>query len=151
MDTPLPTGKLPAALLAELLTGAGNAPEVRIGPRVGEDACAIDVPAGTLVAATDPITLTGSGVGAHAVRINANDVAVMGVRPRWFMAVVLMPKDTPVAAVRALFEEQECRPFAISAVTGEGVDGLVGEMWKLIERDRRERARTEEAREDDWT
>lgn len=105
MDTPLPTGKLPASLLAELLTGSGNAPEVRIGPRVGEDACAIDVPAGTLVAATDPITLTGSGVGAHAVRINANDVAVMGVRPRWFMAVVLMPKDTPVGAVRALFKE----------------------------------------------
>src|SRR5262249_51738231 len=53
-------------------------PEVRLGPRLGEDACAIDVPGGTLVVATDPITLTGAGVGRHAVVVNANDVAGVG-------------------------------------------------------------------------
>jgi hydrogenase maturation factor len=79
-------------------------PEVRLGPRVGEDACAIDVPSGTLVVATDPITLTGAGVGAHAVVVNANDVAVMGVRPRWFLAAVLLPEGTGEAEVRALFD-----------------------------------------------
>jgi hydrogenase maturation factor len=104
MEEPLGAGKLPATLLAELLAaGAAAAPEVRIGPRVGEDACAIDVPAGTLVAATDPITLTGDAVGAHAVVINANDVAVMGVRPRWFLAVVLMPEGTRPPELRSLF------------------------------------------------
>ncbi len=100
----LPPGKLPPGLLAELLsTRVPLPPEVRLGPRVGEDACAIDVPAGTLVAATDPITLTGSEVGAHAVLINANDVAVMGVRPRWFLAVILLPEATLADDVRALF------------------------------------------------
>jgi len=101
---PLPNGKLPAALLAELLPDAASLPEeVRVGPRVGEDGCAIAVRAGTLVAATDPITLVGSGVGAHAVWINANDVAVMGVRPRWFLASVLLPPGTREDEVRAVF------------------------------------------------
>lgn len=100
----LPTGKLSPKLLAELLSSAGPAPaEVLLGPAVGEDACAIDVPAGVLVAATDPITLTGSGVGAHAVWINANDVAVMGARPRWFLSSVLLPPGTTADDVRALF------------------------------------------------
>jgi hydrogenase maturation factor len=104
VSRPLPTGKLPPALLDELLrSGPPLPPEIRVGPGIGEDACAIDVPAGTLVAATDPITLTGSGVGSHAVIINANDVAVMGVRPRWFLAAVLLPTDTGEDAVRALF------------------------------------------------
>lgn len=100
----LPAGKLPPRLLRGLLaSGPALPPEVRLGPRVGEDACAIDVPAGALVAATDPITMIGSGVGAHAVAVNANDVAVMGVRPRWFLAVVLLPEGTREGEVEELF------------------------------------------------
>jgi hydrogenase maturation factor len=102
----LPTGKLPPALLRELLeAGAALPPEVRLGPRLGEDACAIEVPGGALVAASDPITLTGSGVGAHAVVINANDVAAMGVRPRWFLATALFPVGTRADDVRVFFAE----------------------------------------------
>lgn len=90
-------------MLRELLAEAAvAAPEVLLGPAPGEDACAIAVGGGVLVAATDPITLTGSGVGAHAVVINANDVAVMGVRPRWFLATVLLPEGTEAREVRAL-------------------------------------------------
>jgi hydrogenase maturation factor len=78
-DRPLPPGKLPAALLRELLASGPPAPEeLRLPPAVGEDACVIQVAGGALVAATDPVTLTGHGVGAHAVVINANDVAVLG-------------------------------------------------------------------------
>jgi hydrogenase maturation factor len=100
----LRTGKLPPELLRELLRSDAPVPsELRLGPAVGEDACAVDVPAGTLVAATDPITLTGSEVGSFAVTINANDVAVMGVRPRWFMAAVLLPVGSTEQDVRALF------------------------------------------------
>lgn len=103
---PLATGKLPPALLHELLeTNPALPPEVLLGPALGEDACAIEVPAGVLVAATDPITLTGSGVGAHSVLVNANDVAVLGVRPRWFLAAVLLPEGTRDGDVRHLFAE----------------------------------------------
>ncbi len=104
--TVLPRGKLSASLLRELLAGADPLPpEVLVPPRLGEDGCVIRVEGGALIAATDPITLTGSGVGAHAVVINANDVAVMGARPRWFLACVLLPLGTSEQDVRALFAE----------------------------------------------
>ena len=103
-DRVLPPGKLPASLLEELLATVPEAPpELRIGPRAGEDACAIDLPAGTLVATTDPITLTGSDVARYAVAINANDVAAMGLAPRWFQAAVLLPVGTRESEVRSLF------------------------------------------------
>ena len=98
----LPAGKFPPDFLARLLAGA-LPPEVVLGPHVGEDACVIEVEAGTLVAATDPITLTGAGVGAHAVIVNANDVAVTGVRPRWFLACVLLPEGSTRGDAAALF------------------------------------------------
>ncbi|MGH6921152.1 MAG: AIR synthase related protein, partial [Geminicoccaceae bacterium] len=99
-------GKLPAALLRRLLQMGGPAPaEVLLPPAIGEDACAIAIRGGTLVAATDPITLTGNEIGGHAVVINANDVAVTGVWPRWFLAVVLLPPGTGAAAIEALFAD----------------------------------------------
>src|SRR5262245_36936253 len=100
----LQSGKLPLALLASLLDEFAPAPpEVRLPARVGEDACAIDVPAATLVVAADPITLTAADVGRLSVLVSANDVAVCGARPRWFLAVVLVPPGTTEGAVRALF------------------------------------------------
>lgn len=100
----LPIGKLPAEVLRKLLAaGPPLPPEVRIGPAPGEDACAIELPGGVLVAASDPITLTGEQVGASAVVINANDVAVMGVQPRWFLATVLLPEGTREDALAPLF------------------------------------------------
>jgi hydrogenase maturation factor len=36
------------------------------------------------------------------VLVSANDVAVMGVRPRWFLATVLLPPGSEAAEVRAL-------------------------------------------------
>ena len=99
---PLPAGKLAPDFLARLIEMSLPS-EVALGPRIGEDACAIEVEAGTLVAATDPITLTGAGVGAHAVAINANDVAVTGVRPRWFLACVLLPEGSSREDAETLF------------------------------------------------
>ncbi len=103
---PLDAGKLPAALLRELLAGAAPPPpEILLPPRIGEDAGVVEVTGGALVVASDPVTLTGHGVGAHAVVVNANDVAVMGVRPRWFLATVLLPLATGEEDVRRLFAE----------------------------------------------
>ncbi len=146
VNEPLPKGKLPPGLLAEVL-GLQPAlpPEVRLGPRLGEDACAIDVDAGTLVVATDPITLTGDAVGAHAVAINANDVAVMGVRPRWFLAAVLFPERARSADVRVLFASMRDALAAldvtlvgghteITSVVSQTV--VVGQMLGMAERGR---------------
>lgn len=94
---------MPPALLADLLAGLRVAPDVLLGPRIGEDACAIDIPSGVLVAATDPITFTAQDTGRLSVVVNANDIAVMGVRPRWFLAVILLPSGTTESTVWELF------------------------------------------------
>ncbi len=107
-DRPLAAGKLPAALLGRLLDRhRRHSADLLLGPAVGEDAGVSAIGGGALVAATDPITLTGRQVGGHAVVINANDVAVMGVRPRWFLAVFLLPVGTTEAEVAALFEDMQ--------------------------------------------
>jgi len=101
---PLAAGKIPLALLSGLLDEfPPSPPELRLGARIGEDACAIDVPEGTLIAAADPITLTGEDAGGLAVLVNANDVAVSGARPRWFLAVVLVPPGTTDRNLQELF------------------------------------------------
>lgn len=100
----LPEGKVPVELLARALGRMPPLPqEVRLGPAVGEDAAAIDVPGGTLVVATDPITLTSGDLGRFSVLVNANDVAVTGARPRWFLAVALLPPGSTEVDVEALF------------------------------------------------
>ena len=143
-DDRIPVGKLPTELLGRLLGGLGPLPpEVRLGPAVGEDACALDVPAGTLVAATDPITLTGRDIGRFSVIINANDVAVMGARPRWFLATTLLPPGTTVGDVEELFATMQ---DALATVGATMVGGhteitpavtqpvVVGQMLGITER-----------------
>jgi hydrogenase maturation factor len=93
----------PDLLAAVLAAGLPVPPEVEVGPGVGEDACAIAIGAGHLIATSDPITLTNADVGRLAALVNANDVAVMGARPRWFLATVLLPIGTTEADVRDLF------------------------------------------------
>jgi hydrogenase expression/formation protein HypE len=101
---PLRSGKIPVGLLAELLAELPPAPpELRLGPRVGEDACAIEIAGGALIAASDPITLSSEEIGRLAVIVNANDLAVTGARPRWFLAVILVPPGTDESVVRGVF------------------------------------------------
>lgn len=105
---PLPVGKLGSDILAGLLAGLPTPAEVLLGPAVGEDAGAIDMAGGgTLIVATDPITLTGQDIGRYAVTVNANDVAVTGVRPRWFLASILLPAGTTIAEVESIFVDMK--------------------------------------------
>jgi hydrogenase maturation factor len=69
---------------------------------MGEDAAVIDMGSTYLVAKTDPITFATEEIGWYAVNVNANDIAVMGAVPRWFLATVLLPEKmaTEVLAER---------------------------------------------------
>ncbi len=92
----LRTGKLPQALLAELLARIpSNDPRVLFGPGVGRDAAVIDLGDRLIVAKSDPVTFAGDRIGWYAVNVNANDVACMGARPAWFLATVLLPAEAP--------------------------------------------------------
>ena len=116
-DCVLEVGKLPPDLLAEVLvTGRPVPPELLLPPTVGEDAGVIAVQGGALIAASDPVTLTGQDVGAHAALVNANDIAVMGARPRWFLATVLLPVGTTEDAVRALYRRMHEALAGLDAV-----------------------------------
>jgi hydrogenase expression/formation protein HypE len=100
-------GKLPAAQLDAMLGRLTKSdPRVLIGPRLGEDAAVIEFDDRCLVVTTDPITFAIDRIGWYAVHVNANDVAVMGARPRWFFAVLLLPeRQTTGAMVDAIFDD----------------------------------------------
>lgn len=113
----LETGKLPAGLLRALLDpGTPPPPELLLPPSIGEDAGALAIEDGVLIAASDPVTLTGSAVAAHSVLVNANDVAVMGAEPRWFLCTALLPVGTTEEDVKGLFREMHAVLARIGAV-----------------------------------
>jgi hydrogenase maturation factor len=88
-------GKLPAAQLHDLLAGLPQQdPRVILGPKIGEDAAVLDLGHSYLVAASDPVTFAADRIGWYVVHVNANDVAVLGAEPRWFLAVLLLPEGS---------------------------------------------------------
>jgi hydrogenase expression/formation protein HypE len=122
MATFLPVGKLRPALLGELLSRhAAPDPRVVVGPRIGEDAAVLDMGDRYLVATTDPITFVTEDLGWYALVVNANDLAVRGAAPRWFMATCLLPEGrTSEADVTALFAQlgAACRAHGVTLVGG---------------------------------
>jgi hydrogenase maturation factor len=95
--------------------------------------------------AADPITLTAEDIAWLSVVVNANDVAVSGGRPQWFLAVVLVPPGTAEGVVRDLFA---AFPRALAEVGASLVGGhtevtpavnrpvVIGQMLGLVERGR---------------
>jgi hydrogenase expression/formation protein HypE len=118
----LPAGKLPAPLLEKLLTRfAPHDPRIVVGPRTGEDAAVFDFGDRYLVAKTDPITFATSEIGWYAVNVNANDVAVMGAQPRWFLASVLLPaRQATSELAEAIFAQMydACLALGVSLAGG---------------------------------
>ncbi len=106
--TSYPIGKLPQADLVRLLDHALPRPDPRVvfGPGLGRDAAVIDVGERYLVAKTDPITFATDEIGWYVVHINANDVACLGARPRWFIVTLLLPEEqTSPAMVEMIFDQ----------------------------------------------
>ncbi len=102
----LKLGKLEWSALERLLRllpvgGEG----VLVGPGVGEDAAVIRAGEGFIVAHVDPITAAAERVGYLAVHVAANDVAVRGVRPQWFMPTVLLPEGAEDELAERVFRD----------------------------------------------
>lgn len=137
-------GKLPAALLAELLAKVEiRDPRVALGPRPGEDAALIDYGDRYLVAKTDPITFATDLIGWYLVQVNANDLAVMGATPRWLMATLLLPEGASPNLAGDILDQltEACEALDISLVGGHteitydlprpiAVGALLGEVDK---------------------
>ncbi len=118
----LPVGKLRAPLLQALLDKRPvRDPRVIVGPTVGEDAAVIDLGDRYLIATADPITFATDEIGWYALQVNANDVAVRGARPRWFLATLLLPEGrTSDESVEQLFAELHaaCEELDVALVGG---------------------------------
>lgn len=118
----LPVGKLRAETLQAVFDKHPiRDPRVVVGPRVGEDAAVIDLGDRYLVATADPITFAAEQPAWYALQVNANDVAVRGARPRWFLATLLLPEGhTTDEMVRALFDElaEACTEMDVTLVGG---------------------------------
>lgn len=118
----LPAGKLPLPLLEKFLTRfAPSDPRIIVGPRTGEDAAVLDFGDRYLVAKTDPITFATNEIGWYAVNVNANDIAVMGATPRWFLATVLLPAGQATAELAEMIFAQlhsACAALGVSLAGG---------------------------------
>jgi hydrogenase maturation factor len=140
-------GKLDPRLLSELLSGNRiRDPRVVLRPAVGEDVCAIDMGDRYLVAKTDPITFATDRIGWYVVQVNANDLATVGARPRWFLCTALLPeRGTDEALVRAIWadltralESIDCALCGGHTEITIGLDRpiLVGQMLGEVARER---------------
>ncbi|MCK4375686.1 MAG: hydrogenase expression/formation protein, partial [Candidatus Brocadiae bacterium] len=140
-------GKLNPELLAELL--ASNVIEdqrVVLRPAVGRDVCAIRMDGSYLVAKTDPITFATERIGWYVVHVNANDIATVGARPKWFLLTALLPETgTDEALVRRIWQEVQsalrgigCELCGGHTEVTVGLDRpiLVGQMLGEVDADR---------------
>lgn len=147
VEAPLPPGKLPAKLLERLLKKyASDGTGVVVGPSIGIDSAVLDLKKGYLVAKTDPITFVAEEIGSYAVDINANDIAVMGGTPRWFLATILLPSGKATASsVERIFKglSSACKKNGVTLCGGHteitfGIDRpiIIGQMLGEVPKDR---------------
>jgi len=121
MET-LPTGKLKSDFLEKILGKIEiKDKNVIVGPGIGEDAAAIDVGEYYLLLKSDPITFVSDRIGWYVVNINANDIAVMGGSPRYFLVTMLLPeKITTIKIIDDIMHDlrKSCSDLNISLIGG---------------------------------
>ncbi|MBW2039243.1 MAG: AIR synthase family protein [Deltaproteobacteria bacterium] len=142
----LQTGKLNVQILRKLLQRYSRTDEkVLLGPRIGEDAAAIDMGEKVLIVATDPITFATDEIGYYSVMVNANDIVTTGAEPRWYTVTILLPEAKATKSlVNSLFQQihRACEELNISLIGGHteityGLDRpiLIGQMIGEVEKE----------------
>jgi len=99
----LKVGKLPEKALKKLILDklANKRSELLVGPKIGEDCCALDFGEDVCVLSTDPVTGAENGIGRLAVHISCNDIASCGIEPIALLVTILAPPS-------ASFEDIGC-------------------------------------------
>ena len=120
MKDRLPPGKVPWDLVAEFMPSV-LPPEVVLGPAAGEDAALVRIGDELWAVASDPISFTAEDAGRLAVTVNANDVAVRGARPTFFVAVLLVAAgEASESRVRDLLRQvsEACDRLGVTLIGG---------------------------------
>jgi len=147
MASPLPIGKLPQQLLADILSRAPiSDPRVILGPGIGLDCAVVDNGDRLTVYKSDPITFATDQIGYYLVQVNANDIATTGARPMWLLVTLLLPekKTTAQLADEIMAQIHEtCRGLDVAVIGGHteitmGLDRpiAIGTMIGEVTRDR---------------
>jgi hydrogenase expression/formation protein HypE len=142
----LPTGKLALGILRKLLERQVLRDHtILVGPKIGEDAAALDMGDKALIVSADPITFATDQIGYYSVMVNANDVATTGAEPRWYTVTMLIPEEQGTEQlVDSIFEQiyQACEKLNISLIGGhtEITHGLsrpilVGQMIGVVQKE----------------
>ncbi len=141
------TGKVPPKILEECVfshLGASD-PSVIFGPGIGRDAALLQIGRNVTVATTDPITGVVEHIGDYAIKICANDVVTFGIRPRWFLATILLPEGAQPELLQTIMHSMDkaAKKLQIAIVGGhsEITPGLtrpivVGFMLGIAEKGR---------------
>jgi len=144
---PIAVGKPPPEVLERLFAHLPiRDPRVIMGPQIGEDAAVLDIGDRYLIAKVDPITFVAEEIGWYAVHINANDLAVRGARPAWFLMTLLLPEgqaDEGLLTDIFMQVRDACAAVGATLVGGHtevtsGLDRpiLAGTMLGEVEKDR---------------
>lgn len=121
MTKPLAVGKLPAALLQQCLQYLPRpSPQVLVPPGLGADAAGIAPAKPLLAVTTDPITFSSDQIAMTSIAVNANDVACLGARPRYYTGTLLLPVGSTEATVIHLFQQlgQALSQYQIDGIGG---------------------------------
>ncbi len=142
----LPTGKVPPEVLEKLLKHLGSeSRRIIVGPGTGIDFGAVDFGDRFLVASTDPITGAVEDIGFYAVHISANDVAISGARPKWFLVTLLLPEGSDEVLPEGIMAEidSEAKKLGVAIIGGHtevssGLDRpiVMGTMLGEVEREK---------------
>ncbi len=142
-----PAGKLPIPDLARLLSRyTSRDSRIVVSPGIGKDATVISIGDRYIVVKTDPITFATDQIGWYVVHVNANDIAVMGGIPRWFLATLLLPEGkTNQEKVEEILAQidKSCREIGVILCGGHteityGLDRplVIGHMLGEIEKEK---------------
>lgn len=122
MSAFLPVGKLPPAMLAEILAGAPSFDDrVKLGPGIGLDCAVVDAGASYWVIKAEPITFATDQIGWYAVQVAGNDIATTGAVPRFILLTLLLPEGrTDENLVRGIRDQifSACEQQKISVLGG---------------------------------
>ncbi|GAB4350952.1 MAG: hypothetical protein Kow0099_34780 [Candidatus Abyssubacteria bacterium] len=120
MTRKFPPGKVPWDRIAEKVH-AQLPPEVLLGPALGEDAALVRIGSDIWTIASDPITFTSKDCGRLSVIVNANDVAVKGAKPMYYITTVLVsPEDATEEHIGEILDDiqRACQELDVALIGG---------------------------------
>ncbi len=99
---------------------ASDDADVVLGASFGEDVALTRVGGDLLVTHLDPIVGAVENIGWLAVHVACNDIATTGIRPRWILLLVLVPRPDDEALVSRIMQDagRAAREVGVSIIGG---------------------------------